>query len=82
MAKKKKAPEQKRPDNVADIVWKEIEYTCPVRGLVKQKVKVVVYKSVQNVQTALVKTGNPLIDNSFDLEEIPLLDDEEPKQEK
>ena len=77
---KKKATEEKKPDNVEEITWKEIEFKCPVRGLVKQKVKVIRYKAIQQPETAIVRTGNPLIDKGFDLEEVAIFDDEEPKK--
>jgi hypothetical protein len=43
----KKNKDPKEPE-LSEVYETEIEFTCPVRGLVKQKVKVKRYKSVSN----------------------------------
>ena len=45
MAKKKKEIVEKKASDLLDTEFKEIEFTCPIRGKVKQKVKVKVYRS-------------------------------------
>lgn len=58
--------------------WREIEYTCPVRGKVKQKVKVTVYKPKQVEVKDFVKSSDSMV-NDFDMGEITghLLDDDD-----
>lgn len=60
---------------VEEIVEKEIEYTCPVRGKVKQIVKVKKIKAVQSDSKDYVRTGDPLIDD-FPLDIDSSSDDE------
>jgi hypothetical protein len=38
--KKKTSSETKKPENVETHYWKDFTYTCPVRGLVTEKIKV------------------------------------------
>lgn len=67
----KKQPKQKtndlkdikNPDMVESVTWQEIEYTCPVRGKVKQMVRVIKYKPAKPPENSVIKTGNPLIDD-------------------
>lgn len=78
MPKKKKEEHKELKDpNVESVEWREIEYTCPVRGKVKQKVKVIKYKQTPApVQNNIVKTGNPMIDD-FSLGELADMEEEQ-----
>ncbi len=73
---KKKEPEL--PSHVEKVEWKEITYTCPVRGKVTQKVKVSKIKSKAPEIKDFIRTGDPMIDN-FELDDITdqPLDDED-----
>jgi hypothetical protein len=59
--KKTKVIKQKGPV-VSEVYETEIEYTCPVRGKVKQKVKVQRFASVEQTPAADILTGNSLAD--------------------
>lgn len=48
---------------IEEVVEKEIEYVCPVRGKVKQLVKVKKLKSAYVENKDYVRTGDPLIDD-------------------
>jgi hypothetical protein len=51
--KKPKATKEKAPrkdPRIEEIYEEEVEFMCPVRGLVKQKVKIKRYKSLQEIE--------------------------------
>lgn len=58
---KDKKPNTENP--IEEIVEKEIEFICPVRGKVKQLVKVKRLKSVESYNQSYIRTGDPLIDD-------------------
>lgn len=57
----KKTPKEQAPD-VVETYETEIEFTCPVRGLVKQKVKVKKLKSVDIQPVADIRRSKSLAD--------------------
>lgn len=59
---KKKKLKNTEKEKVEDFVWKEITYTCPVRGRVTDKVKVKIIKP------------QPVPDSSYELD-LPFLND-------
>lgn len=75
MSKKKEDP---KDEMVECVTWKEITYTCPTRGKVTQKVKVVKYKTKEIENKEFVKSSDKII-NDFDMSELTgqELDDEE-----
>lgn len=71
----KKAKKEQTPD--IEVYETEIEYTCPVRGLVKQTVKVKRLKSVEITPIADIRRSRSLADE-LDLKYSGLdLDDDE-----
>lgn len=60
MAMKKSPKTQNKGPAVVDTYEEEIEYTCPVRGKVKQKVKVQRYESAQAKHVDEIRTSNSL----------------------
>lgn len=60
-----KTEAQKRKDLMIESQrWEEVEWVCPERGKIKQKVLVTRYKPSKDTSLDIVKTGNPLIDES------------------
>jgi len=53
---RKKKHTGERKAEVLEEFWTEVEFTCPVRGLVKQKVKGVKYKPVEYKFTPYVES--------------------------
>lgn len=70
---KKKATKQKKEKidpNIESIYETEVTFTCPVRGLVKQKVKVKKYKSqMTQERKVLLDSDNDLISKIDDLDD-------------
>lgn len=65
MSKKKKEPvEEKLDDKVESIEWREITFTCPVRGKVTQKVKVVKLKPQKVEDRNIVRSSTSLFGDS------------------
>lgn len=54
---------------IETVEYKEVTYTCPVRGKVTQKVKVTKYKAQKVEVDDMVRTSDPVI-NDFDMSEI------------
>ena len=57
MSRRSKKDDSQREAEVESEVWAEIEFVCPVRGLVKQKVKGTRYKSLKYVPAAYTAEG-------------------------
>lgn len=72
MSKKK---EEQKNDMVESIFWRDMEYTCPVRGKVTQKVKVITYKSKKIEVKDFVKSSDVMV-NDFDMSELIDIDDD------
>lgn len=80
MSKKLKNPKEapiRNESEVEEITYKEIEYICPKRGLVKQKVRVIKYKPAAKNEIDMIKTGNPMLDESPISELINAYDSED-----
>ncbi len=56
---KTKAPKDPR---IQEVFEEEIEFMCPIRGLVKQKVKVRKFKPLSSLQLQPIVAGDPLAD--------------------
>ncbi len=61
-SKPKNKKERKDP-RVQEVYEKEIEYVCPVRGKVKQKVKIKRYKTLAEIEQKSVIYGSSSIDH-------------------
>lgn len=73
----KKAQEKVDP-NIERVYEQEIEFMCPVRGLVKQKVKVKKYKTqCTDVKGMIVDAGSAQLSNIDVSEDLDVVDDEE-----
>jgi hypothetical protein len=60
---KEKLPKEKLDPRIEEIYEKEITFQCPVRGLVKQKVKVKRYKPLaEQQQKPIVNAGTEFVD--------------------
>jgi hypothetical protein len=57
----KKIPPEKGPE-IESVYETEIEFTCPVRGLVKQKVKVKKFKSAEVQPVSDIRQSKSLAD--------------------
>jgi len=61
--KPKAAPKQKRDPRIEEIYEEEVTFTCPVRGVVKQKVKIKRFKPLaEQEQKHLVTSISELVD--------------------
>ena len=60
--KQPKEPKERKDPRVQEVYEEEIEFTCPVRGRVKQKVKVKRYKTLGEMMTRNVVYGSDSID--------------------
>ena len=71
MSKKKKADvvDIKTGAEIEAVEYREVTYTCPVRGKVTEKVKVTKYKPQKIEQKDFVRSSDPVI-NDFDMDEI------------
>jgi hypothetical protein len=63
-SKNKATAEAKKDPMVETKYWQEIEWVCPLRGKIKQKVLITKYKPSKDTSLNIIKTGNPLIDES------------------
>jgi hypothetical protein len=75
MARPKKGISKKQDPNIQEIVEVEVEFTCPVRGKVKQKVKMKRLKSVKVDARQFIGQSDDIenLDKSSDVdEELPL----------
>lgn len=64
MSKKKKEIEPELDDKVESVEWREMEFTCPVRGKIKQKVKVIKLKPQKVEDRNIVRSSSSLFGDS------------------
>jgi hypothetical protein len=82
MTKKTTTPKPQKGPKLESTYETEIEFMCPVRGLVKQKVKVKKYQSTEIQQIDDIRTSNNLTDQ-LDLKYSGLmLDDDSVKEDE
>lgn len=77
--KLKKQPKQPKDPNVLEIVEKEVEINCPVRGKIKQIFKVKVLKPVKVEEKRFIEP-NDYIEKIED-DDMPIYGSTEPDQE-
>jgi hypothetical protein len=71
-----KAPKDPR---IQEIFEEEIEYMCPVRGLVKQKVKVRKFKPLSSQVLQPIAAGDPLADIESKDDGLSIYSEDEPE---
>jgi hypothetical protein len=63
-SKNKANIDTKKDPMIENQYWQEVEWTCPIRGKIKQKVLITKYKPSKDTSLNIIRTGNPLIDES------------------
>ena len=70
MGRKKKIPVTTSVENlIEEVTYRDVEFTCPIRGKVIQKVKVIKYKTQKPDIKDVTLTNDPMI-NSSGVEEL------------
>lgn len=81
--KKKTTTEKPQKGPVPDSIYEtEIEFMCPVRGLVKQKVKVKKFKSNEIQQVDDIKLPSKSVTDQLDVKYSGLMLDDDTVQEE
>lgn len=72
----KSGPKKHKDPNVEDVIETEVEFDCPVRGRVKQKVKIKKLKPVENDARAIVGSSDDIDGIDGEETDLPLYDDD------
>jgi hypothetical protein len=76
MARPKKSLKKTQDPNIQEIIEVEVEFTCPIRGKIKQKVKMKRLKSIKVDTRQLISHSNDIenLDKSSleDEDQLPL----------
>jgi hypothetical protein len=77
---KSTAPKAPRKDpRVKEVYEEEIEFMCPVRGLIKQKVKVRKFKQLSSEQRFVTEAADPLADVESKDDGLSIYSEDEPE---
>ncbi len=81
MAKKLKQNKEEKDPLLEDEYYEEIEFICPKRGKIKQRVKVKKYKTVKHLEkTNYILMKSSLIDNNDNQNIIHTSNEEESEE--
>jgi len=73
-----KAP--RKDPRIKEVYEEEIEFMCPVRGLIKQKVKVRKFKQLSSDQRQLIGAGDPLADVESKDDGLSIYSEDDPSE--
>lgn len=77
--KVKSKPKAPKDPRIQEVFEEEVEYVCPVRGLIKQKVKVRKFKPLSSEQLQPTAAGDPLADIESKDDGLSIYSEDEPE---